>query len=435
LKPEDFKPRGGSDEDRNRWLTATKALQHWEQFHTPIGDMITAELASHGGEAKLGDRRIKLLRDYAKGRLTKRVTVPLIEERLLDWKKQVLRMGAMEEMIQLEGSGEMTDEKFLELCRDAVRLDNDLLIKAKDYYVELEDRIARREIAGDEYERFPALMIDPLDQLVRAISRGHLGLVIAPWKRGKSLLLLWIAIAYTLQRLNVLYITLEDKMDDVEDRLDACAAQMPITSLGSRPRLLRKRFKQFVRIPRGKLKIIDATERSLSVAKIEELFEAERELGFVPDCVIIDYDDEIKAKKKHEERRFEFAEIYRDLRRFCAKQNILLWTAAQTKRNTEDLKILTGDDLAEDISKIRKVNFALTMGKGEWGEDSIYLHVAAHKHDKQHVGCNIMSNKDEMTIYERDLTIAMMKQQILKEYQAEQDGEVPPKKRKRKRAA
>jgi hypothetical protein len=82
-----------------------------------------------------------------------------------------------------------------------------------------------------------------------------------------------------------------------------------------------------------------------------------------------------------------------------AKYNMLGWTAAQTQRGTEGMKILGGDRVSEDISKIQKVACAISLGKGDWGEDSIYMHVAAHKFDKQHWGCNIVTDKERMQFY------------------------------------
>jgi replicative DNA helicase len=146
----------------------------------------------------------------------------------------------------------------------------------------------------------------------------------------------------------------------------------------------------------------------MSVARIEQILLRERESGFRADVVIIDYDDEIVPPKKQKERRFEFADIYRDLRQFASRYNIILWTAAQTQRGTEHMKILSGDHLAEDFSKIRKVTMALSLGQGDWNKDSIYLWVAAHRHDKQHMGCTIMTDKDRMLIYDRERTRKMM---------------------------
>jgi replicative DNA helicase len=248
-------------------------------------------------------------------------------------------------------------------------------------------------------------MIEPLDAKVRAIARGQIGLIIAPYKRGKSLMLIWIAVAYVLQRLNVLFITLEDPPQDVEDRFDACITFLPIKKLEVMPRTFKERFLLFKRLIRSRLKIVDRTERKTTIRDIEAIIEEERNKGFIADAVIIDYDDEIAASKRNSERRLELAEIYRDMRQLAAKKSLLVWTAAQSRRSTAQKRQLGGDDLAEDISKVLKVAMAISLGQGDWGPESIYLWVAAHKFDRQHVGANIMTNKNRMLIYDREKTL------------------------------
>ena len=156
---------------------------------------------------------------------------------------------------------------------------------------------------------------------------------------------------------------------------------------------------------RSRLKIIDGTEGGISVLRIEEIWERERNRGFTADVVVIDYDDEIKPPRKQEERRFEFADIYRSLRTFAAQKQVIVWTAAQTGRKTENMKVITAAATAEDISKIRKATLAIGIGKGDWGENSRYLYVAAHKFDKMHVGCNIMGDFGSGIFYDREATM------------------------------
>ena len=58
------------------------------------------------------------------------------------------------------------------------------------------------------------------------------------------------------------------------------------------------------------------------------------------------------ASQRYKEKRFETDDVYRGLRALNAKYNTIGWTAAQTQRDTRQLKILSGDKVAEDIGKI-----------------------------------------------------------------------------------
>ena len=410
LQEGDFKPSTKDPEAKNRWIIATKALAHYGKYREPIGHLLLPELRTHAKDTKLGLLRTQSLLDQGKAILRQKLTgIEAVSEKVLEFKTNSIIANAIEEMVTLHSAGELSNIRFLELARQAMDTVEGKKQSLQDFFDTLPDRIDRRLLGGDQDLRFPVCFIDPLDSMVRLIARGHLGLIMAPYKRGKSLLLIWLAIALLIQRMNVLHITLEDPRDDVEDRYDAAIANLPIRTLGTKAGTLRKRFRLFQRIVKGRLRIYDGTDETMTVRDIEALWEQERENGFIADALIIDYDDEIKAAKKHQERRFEFAEIYRDLRRLASKRNILIWTAAQTRRDTNEKKILSGDELAEDISKARKVACAISVGKGDWGDDSLHLYVAAHKYDRQHIGCDIYSNKDNMLIYDRVRTLMKLK--------------------------
>ena len=52
----------------------------------------------------------------------------------------------------------------------------------------------------------------------------------------------------------------------------------------------------------------------------------------------------------------------------------------------------------------KKSSIVLSLGKGDFGDDGIYIHVAAHKHDRQGIGVNIVSDLDRMRIYDAQKT-------------------------------
>lgn len=414
LSAADFEPQDGDPSGRNRWVIAEKALAHWEKYKEPIADLLSAELTKHAKDARLGEKRTGALKLAGRQVLRRVVSgVSSISEKLFDFKREVLFTQGIDELIGLHGAGDLTQEKFLEIARRAVEFEEGTESLISDYFDGLDLRIERRQLGGGE-DRYPVFFIDPLDAIVRGIAKGHIGCVVGPYKRGKSQFLIWLAIAYCLQKLNVLYITLEDPKTDVEDRFDAAVTNLPLKKLNDKPKTLRKRFALFKRIVKGRLKIYDGCDKGMTVKDIEAVYLEEREQGFLADAIVVDYDDEVRPAKKNPERRHEIAEVYRDMRRVAARRNVLFWTAAQTQRKTEDLKILSGDKLAEDISKARKVSCLITMGQGDWGADSIHLYVAAHKFDKQHIGCTVFTNRDNMLIYDRARTLAKLKELALK---------------------
>lgn len=400
LTAKDFRPLQGQPNGQQRWVIAQIAFEYWLKYKEPVSDLLPSEVKAYCGKANLAERQVQDLVKYAETLIAKKlVGTSSVVERALTYKKERLKAATIQQLIEEQQSGTLSDERWVELSRKAIEVVHGGNHEVSDYLEGLDGRMIRR--ANTRLHRHPSLMIQPLDQLVHAIARGELGLVLAPFKRGKSLCLIWIALAYIIQRLNVLYITLEDPKDEVEDRLDQCVTGLTGENLRDveLENIVRKRYQRFRRYVKAKLHVVDGTEGDVSVAVIDDMVEQERQKGFLVDAVIVDYDDEIKPPRKQAERRFEFADIYVALRQLAARRRMFLWTAAQTQRDTEELKVITANKLAEDISKVRKVTMAFSIGKGEWGEHSFYLYVAAHKTDQSHVGCNIFANPAKGMFY------------------------------------
>lgn len=415
LSPDDFKPLQGMKQGRSRWITATCALTYYRKYREPVRKLIRSEVLAYGKDL-LGVRELKEVATYADNLIkTKIVGADSITEKVIALKRERRKALALQELSELHSRGELTDEKWRFVTRNALG-DVENGYHVSDYLENLELRIQRRKHA---YALPPLMMIDPLDQLVTGPNRKQLALVLAPFKRGKSLFLIHLARAYALQQLRVLFITLEDPLTEVENRLDASISAIPVAKLRHKPKTLRERFQRFKRLIHSRIRIVDGTEASLSIHQIDEIIDNERESGFFPDVLIIDYDDELAPSIKSKERRFEIDIVYRELRKCLARHNLIGWTAAQTKRGTENLKILSGDQIAEDIGKLRKVHMAIGMGKGEWGDESMYLWVAAHKADKQHVGCHIVPDKSRMLLYDVEQTRRAAAEYEEKDYEEE----------------
>lgn len=407
LHPDDFKPsrNGNSPNARSRWIVAELALEFFKKHQNPIKGLLRSSCLEYAKRIGLGQSTVGALIGYVADVQKRTVTAPAaITEHVVNYKRAVLKTRVLEDMIEANAAGKLTDDLWMEYTRQAMNGANREIVPV-DYFAGLEDRITYR-LGNAAMRRFPRLMIDPFDNRVRGLGPGHLGLVLAPPKRGKSLFLVWVALAYVLQRMNVLYFTLEDPREDVEERMDSAVTGILHKTLMDDLDHLRERFGAYRRFVNTKLKIIDGTQGGVSMAVVEDIYLREREQGFDADAIIIDYDDEIApaASDVRKDRRFEFADVYRDMRQMAGRYRKIIWTGAQSQRGTEEMKILGSSKLAEDYSKARKVSLAVSLGKGDWGGESIYLWVAEHRYDVKNIGWNIMPDKSRMVIYDQEAT-------------------------------
>jgi DnaB helicase-like protein len=402
------------NEGLERNLVGRLSLNFWNHYREPIGKLLKVETLEYIQEKQWNDATKKRIMDYVDecSASKKRIAGDAVLQKVRRYKTEFHLAKGLNLMTDLVMKGTITQEQFMQIAREAVDGVGKEAGVPIDIFSnkELENRISRR-ILQQKRQRFPVLLIDPLDRMVRIIARKHMGLVLAPYKRGKTLFFIWLALAYTLQGLNVMFFTLEDPVEDIEDRFDAAITSLPISRLVEIPDAVRERFSRYKRLLKSKLKVVDGTDGGITIGALENIWEMERNRGFAADVVIVDYDDEIKPQKKQLERRMEFADIYRDFRAFLARKQCIGWTASQTSRASADLKIISGKHVAEDISKIRKTSMALSLGKGEWGDDSVFLWVAAHRYDRQEVGCNIITNKARGLFYDREATLKEEKAQ------------------------
>jgi replicative DNA helicase len=405
LEPDDFKPRKPGD-PMEIWVIASKGLEFYRKYREPIAGMLRTEILDHCRKTNAGEKQKARMLELADRIKTghKLVAVEALAEKVIEYKKERLKKKSIQELVDLQEQGKLTDDRWMEKCYEAIKTFGKLNYEVSDYFEGLEERIARRENKTSSH-KYPYFLIDPLDELIKGPGRGHVALFLAYLGMGKSVALNWMATSYVLQGLNVLYFTLEDPLEEVENRFDAMISMIATSELIERAPRLRIRFARFLKMLRTRIRIIDGTDGGYSVARMEEIWDRERNRGFTADAIIIDYDDEIKPPRKQEERRFEFADIYRELRQLAARRQVILWTAAQSGRKASTKKIITTDSTAEDISKARKARLVIGIGKGDWGDDSRYLYVAKNNFGRQFVGRNVMGDFDATVFYDREATM------------------------------
>jgi replicative DNA helicase len=406
LKPKDFEPRRGQGPEWH--FIAELALDFYHKYKEPVAGMLRTEALDIIHQKKIeGRTREQLLKAVDKvNRADKLVAVEAIEQKVDDYLRRRVRQKAIQDILEEEEEGTLTNERLAQITNRVLKYTSQQYT-VTDYFAGLDQRLVRRRLESSR--KWPVLFIDPLDERMRVLSRGNLGMALAQYKVGKSVFLAWVSYAYMIQGLNVLYVTLEDHKEEVEDRFDSLYSRIALKELAGKGSELKEKFQRALDLTRGRLRIVDGTEGGVSVALIESIFDQQRNQGFTADAVVVDYDDEIEPPRRFaadkNARRHEFADIYRELRRFAAKRDLYVWTAAQAVRGKEDQKIIAGKDAAEDISKIRKVAFCVGIGRDtEYGRNGRYLYIAAHRHDESRVGFSIVGDFKTSVFYDDDET-------------------------------
>lgn len=241
---------------------------------------------------------------------------------------------------------------------------------------------------------------DPLLTGLPDIDHRHLGparkemhLFIAPPKRGKSWWLVHLAKRAIMQRLSVVYVSLE-----LSEELVAQRCVQALYSMTKRETVVR--VPRFEKDSLGRLTNIeqDVVKRrpsldddavasrvmarvqseywhdrvrvksfptsSLTVNGLRAYLDALDRLHHLqPDILLLDYADLMRVDSKN--YRIDLGALYRELRGLAVERNLMLVTASQSNRAGAHSKTVQDTNVAEDFSKIATADCVLTYAQTE----------------------------------------------------------------------
>ena len=398
-----------NDEER---IIADVALKFYDAYKEPISSLLRHDALELASKERLGaevqQRLRKLIDDIQSGKL-EMVPVKALEERVHSLRTSVFYENAVQEILSSQERGELTADTLQNLVHRA----NVELARnghaAVDYFADLDKRIERRRKMAEK--RPPLFMIRQLDRKIRGLERGRLGVVLAPPGGGKGLFMVHMGAAYAMQGYNVTILTMEDPITLYEDRLDASISGLPLNKLYIFPKTLRKRLQVRRAELKDKIRIIEGLDSEWTVRKIEELFEYEKKNGFVADVLLLDYDEFIVSDRRFNGDagpRLEIQHVYSQLKSLAAKLDVIVWTAAQPRREAEDKAIIAGRDAAESYAKIRRAFIALGIGKPKQNSEEDqrlrFIHVIKHRTDRARFMVSVISDFESGLLYDAEAT-------------------------------
>lgn len=211
---------------------------------------------------------------------------------------------------------------------------------------------------------------------------------LAPMKRGKTFMLIDVAVNAVSQGLKVLFVTLEMSENDMikrfwtaltgqigEDRDDIdypyfeddgnkwvvshktiSRKAVSIVDIEKKQKSLKKMFRG------GDVKILAVPAYSLTPdqldVKIERMVQQEE---FVPDVIVVDYAD-IMQPVDRGEYRHQIDSIWKKLRALAQKRKAVVFTASQSGRSSIS-KDVDAEDIAEDIRKLAHVTSMVSLNQ------------------------------------------------------------------------
>jgi len=214
-----------------------------------------------------------------------------------------------------------------------------------DYIEGYDERMKVRKIERDNPDLNPIIKtgIKGLDYQFH-LKKGYVVDVLAPFKRGKSILLNTFAFSAFLQNYNVCQIIFENSLNMTFDRFDALFTQNSMKRISNL--LLSQDEKDscdklFSWMSRwgNNLKVIKAQSNETPISQIrDELLRYKDRTGWSPDVLVVDYLNIIGAEEKDKrlDERLQQKNIFWGLKNMTEELNLLTYIATQS--NMEGVK-------------------------------------------------------------------------------------------------
>lgn len=221
----------------------------------------------------------------------------------------------------------------------------------------------------------------PINDLMDGgLAPGELGLLMAPSQGMKStgLVNIGFTAANHVNKKNVIHFTLEMSNEKVSKRYAARITNRVFTTDMNHEDYRRELEDNYHQKLRGIIKVRRFPTGQATVGDLRDFIFRLQDSGFDPGVIIVDYPDLLRSAKHYKDKRFELQDIYENLRGMAVELEKPCWGATQSNRASYNKRIISMEDIAEDIGKVNisDVILAICQTKEEEERKLARLYIA-----------------------------------------------------------
>ena len=251
------------------------------------------------------------------------------------------------------------------------RLDADL---GDDVARSVRARTLRRQQGDAGCERVPTGIPDLDRELVGGLSAGELGVFLAAPGGGKSSALVQVACTVAALGGVAVYYFLEGGKVVLEDRIDACLADMPISAVVRDPEVAEGRVS--AALDAGGTIILKRFAGGATVDDMDlHLKQLRASRSLEPRVLLVDYGDLLGTRSRFESSWERVGQAYVDMIGLSARWRAPVWTASQVRRDAVSKRRIDMDDVAESFRKAHNADamVAITADADDVEAGNLYL--------------------------------------------------------------
>ena len=195
------------------------------------------------------------------------------------------------------------------------------------------------------------------------LSRGELGVVLAPYGVGKTTILTKIANSAYNAGYNVLQIVFEDLPDVIKRKHAACWSGVELNALSDDKEKIIEVVKEKTNGNENDLVIRKFSSEGVTVNHIKTYLRHLISVGFKPDMIVLDYIDCVESTRRYNDEWSGEGNVMRGFESMLAEYNIVGWTAVQGNRSSISSDVVTGDQMGGSIKKAQIGHFIMSIAR------------------------------------------------------------------------
>ena len=220
------------------------------------------------------------------------------------------------------------------------------------------------DVLSDDFRRPIQTGITGLDNLMDGgLSKGELGVIIAPFGVGKSTMITKFAnTAYNLGY-NVVQIFFEDNPKVIQRKHFTCWTGIPLNDLSANKDKVSQMVREIVGDKTNHLLLKKFPSSGTNVPQIEQYLKKLISDGIRPDIVLLDYIDCVIPTRHYDDEYSGEGDVMRQFETMIAELDLVGWTAVQGNRSSINAEIVDSSMIGGSIKKGQIGHFILSIAK------------------------------------------------------------------------
>ena len=281
-----------------------------------------------------------------------------VQNKALNFCRQQELKKANEKITKIVDNGEFDNyETCAEILREALSVGSE-----KDDGTSITENI--ESVLEKDFRHPIPTGINGIDQLTDGgLSRGELGVVLAPYGVGKTTILTKIANSAYNEGYNVLQIVFEDMPDVIKRKHLACWSGIDLNELADRKVEVLSKHKEVTQNRTNDLRIRKFSSEGVTMQTIKSFVRHEISTGFKPDMIVLDYIDCVESTKQYSDEWSGEGNVMRGFESMLSEFGLVGWTAVQGNRSSISADVVTGDQMGGSIKKAQIGHFIMSIAR------------------------------------------------------------------------